>query len=177
MPDGETEEVDWEQVQEGLVIENVAYTLGDYSQESREAMKAQALAHALDHERFLHSHAGSRFVSDSHPGIMSCIFPHLDPWGIGGFNHSARSKSQWISFESHVKCLLRQDKSMYSTDFNFAFICWNIMMQKRPISIHNTFVVKTNRHRDLSTRLRELAPVMTDITNSVGVCRTNRKSE
>ncbi|KAG1845410.1 hypothetical protein C8R48DRAFT_444341 [Suillus tomentosus] len=56
-------------------------------------MKLNALAFILDRNRFLVSRTGSRFVSDSDPGLMSFLFPHLDPWGIGGFNHVARSQN------------------------------------------------------------------------------------
>ncbi|KIM58063.1 hypothetical protein SCLCIDRAFT_1191848 [Scleroderma citrinum Foug A] len=79
--------VDWDQVRLGsphqvaqqLVMENVAYTQGDYSYCSHKAIKAMALAHALQHKLFLVSHSGSAMLNDDSPSLMSALFPHLDP--------------------------------------------------------------------------------------------------
>lgn len=70
-------------------------------------MKAHALAYALDNQCFLNSQAGTMFISDNHPGLLLFLFPHLDPWGIGSFNHPGWAASQRLSFESQVKCLLQ----------------------------------------------------------------------
>lgn len=48
-----TSTTDWEAAQVDMVVENVAYTQGDHSERSRNAMKARALAYALDHHKFL----------------------------------------------------------------------------------------------------------------------------
>ena len=158
------EEVDWMQFLQTMQTENVAYTDGDHSPCSREAMKVHALAHALDHKPFIRSHAGSSYISDGHPGLMAYMFPHLDPWGIGGFHHPGRNVGQKLSFEAQVKCLLRQSQSRFARDNNFAFICWNIL-QKRAVSTCNTFSVNSNSQRDLSDQLHALAPHMTEIAN------------
>ncbi|KAI6154769.1 hypothetical protein BKA82DRAFT_3968358, partial [Pisolithus tinctorius] len=81
---------DWSTLTADLVTETVAYIDGDCSERSRCAMKASALAHALKQKRFLVSRAGSELMNDNSPGFLSAVFPHLDPWGIGGFNHPAR---------------------------------------------------------------------------------------
>lgn len=107
------EEVDWDNKLDDMVVDNVAYTLGDHSPKSREVMKVQALAYVLDNKCFLHSHAGSGFIGGSHPGLLSYLFPHLDPWGIGGFNHPARVKNLWLTLEAQVKCLMRQHDSPF----------------------------------------------------------------
>ncbi|KAG2158083.1 uncharacterized protein EDB93DRAFT_1238383 [Suillus bovinus] len=65
----------------------------------REKMKLHALTYVLDHKKFLLSRTGSKFVADNDP----------DPWGIGGFFHSAQ-----------VKNLLRQDDSPFCNDPHFA---------------------------------------------------------
>jgi hypothetical protein len=58
------EEDIWVELQNDIVpvMDNVAYTLGDYSPRSRESMKAHALAYALDRTRFLASEAGNDFM-------------------------------------------------------------------------------------------------------------------
>ncbi|KAG1807364.1 hypothetical protein EV424DRAFT_1329595, partial [Suillus variegatus] len=62
-----------------ITMEAVGFTKGDHSATSREKMKLHALAHVLDRNKFILSKAGSSFVSDSDPGLMSFLFPHLDP--------------------------------------------------------------------------------------------------
>jgi hypothetical protein len=158
------EDVNWQEFQETILTENVAYTEGDYSSCSREAMKVHTLAHALDHKPFIQSHAGSSYISDGHFGLMAYMFPHLDPWGIGGFHHPGRNISCTLSFESQVKCLLCQSESRFAQDDNFAFICWN-MLQKQVVSTCNTFSIHTKCRRDLSEQLHAVAPHMTEIVN------------
>ncbi|KAI5999528.1 hypothetical protein EDD15DRAFT_2386343 [Pisolithus albus] len=72
--------VDWSNAQQELIMENVAYTHGDHSECSRNAMKAHALAYAMDNKKFLLSLTGNSFMSDADPALMSSLFPHLDPW-------------------------------------------------------------------------------------------------
>ncbi|KIO03915.1 hypothetical protein M404DRAFT_67705, partial [Pisolithus tinctorius Marx 270] len=79
--------VDWSALAMDLVTETVTYTDGDRSEQSCCTMKVAALAHALNHKSFLVSHTGSELMNENSPGFLSAVFPHLDPWGIGGFNH------------------------------------------------------------------------------------------
>ncbi|KAF8122489.1 hypothetical protein EV363DRAFT_1104622, partial [Boletus edulis] len=155
---------DWVDIQDDIVMDNVAYTLGDYSPHSRESMKAHALAYALDRKRFLNSEAGNAYVSDSHPGFLSFLFPHLDPWGIGGFNHPARSSAQRLSFETQLRCLLRQYQSPFARDPIFTFVCWNII-QKLSATRQVMFSMKASEHQRVARELSELAPSFTDLAN------------
>ena len=148
--------VDWDQVARDLVMENVAYTQGDHSYRSRQGMKASALAHALQHKPFLISRTGSTMLNDNSPSLMSALFPHLDPWGIGGFNHPARSPACRISFERQLKNLLRQVDSPFERDPLFAFVCWNII-QKRAVSNNTCFSISTARRHGLVSDLMECA--------------------
>ncbi|KAG1889740.1 uncharacterized protein F5891DRAFT_1131771 [Suillus fuscotomentosus] len=86
-----------------LVMEPVGYT--------EEKMKLHALAYVLDRKKFLFD-----------PGLMSYLFPHLDPWDIGGFFHSGRTKQQHLSMQAQVRNLLRHDDSPFRNDPQFAFI-------------------------------------------------------
>ena len=140
--------VNWDKVAEELVMENVAYMQGDQSHRSRQVMKATALAHALQHKPFLVNRSGSTLVNDDSPCLLSALFPHLDPWGIGGFNHPARSGESRISLERQVKNLLRQVDSPFESDSLFSFICWNII-QKRAVSNNTTFSISSARHHSL----------------------------
>lgn len=152
----EGKSVDWDQVAHDLVMENVAYTQGDYSYRSRQAMKATALAHALQNKPFLVSRSGSAMVSDDSPCLMSALFPHLDPWGIGGFNHPARSSRCRISLERQLKNLLRQVDSPFERDPLFAFVCWN-MIQKRAVSLNTSFSISSTRRHGLVSDIMECA--------------------
>lgn len=40
-------------------------------------------------QRFLLSRTGAQLIADNDndPGLMSYLFPRLDPWDIGGFYH------------------------------------------------------------------------------------------
>ncbi|KAI6147659.1 hypothetical protein BKA82DRAFT_4354838 [Pisolithus tinctorius] len=81
--------VDWSALVTDLVMESVAYTDGDHSECLWQAMKATALAHALSHKKFIVSCSGLELLNENSPGFLTMVFPHLDPWGIGGFNHPA----------------------------------------------------------------------------------------
>ncbi|KAG1856608.1 hypothetical protein C8R48DRAFT_675007 [Suillus tomentosus] len=113
-----------------ITMEAIGFTKGDHSATSRDKMKLHALAHVLDHNKFILSKAGSHFVSDSNPGLLSFLFPHLDPWDIGGFHHSRQALPQQVMMEAQVKNLLHQDDSPFVRDPNFTFICWNMIQKK-----------------------------------------------
>ncbi|KAH7925867.1 hypothetical protein BV22DRAFT_1104666 [Leucogyrophana mollusca] len=129
-----------------LVMDNVGYTNGDHSPSSRESMKLHALAAALDHKPFLATRTGNQFLSDKEP----------DPWNIGSFHHPGRTRNQSMSFESHVKAVLKQDNSVFQADPSFAFICWN-MIQKKEVSLNTTFRVKKSTQADVVKELKALA--------------------
>ncbi|KAG1893083.1 uncharacterized protein F5891DRAFT_1131379 [Suillus fuscotomentosus] len=130
----------------------------------REKMKLHALAYVLDRKKFLLSRTGSKFVADSDPGLMSYLFPHLDPWDIGGFFHSGRTKQQHLSMQAQVRNLLRQDDSPFRNDPQFAFICWN-MIQKREVSRNTTFRIGLSAQRGLAKELTDIAPSLTSLAD------------
>lgn len=162
--DSVCDSTNWDGVGDNLLMENVAYTEGDYSPRSRESMKLHALAHALDHKRFVRSNSGSKFLSDDFPGLLSFMFLHLDPWGISGFFHPGRSQEQYLSFDAQVSCLLHQYDSPFIWDSTFLFVCWN-MMQKCSVSMFNTFGVRVTQHQELARQLESLAPHMSSVVN------------
>ncbi|KAH7918451.1 hypothetical protein BV22DRAFT_1024559 [Leucogyrophana mollusca] len=49
------------------------------------------------HGFFIASRTGTRFISDEDPGLLTSLFPHLDPWNIGGFHHEGCKKTSKIS--------------------------------------------------------------------------------
>ncbi|KAH7905483.1 hypothetical protein BJ138DRAFT_1175181, partial [Hygrophoropsis aurantiaca] len=120
-----------------LIMESVTYTSGDHAT-NRNVMKARALSWALSHNRFLVTRSGSSFVSDDDPGLLTYLWPWLDPFGIGGFHNPLRTAAQRISLEQQVRNLLRQADSPFQTDPTFAFICFN-MLQKKEVNTNSCF--------------------------------------
>jgi hypothetical protein len=75
-----------------LLMENVSYTNGDRSQGSYTSMKLCAVQHCLMGKKFLLSRRGSQPLSDfESKEMLTWLFPHLDPWGIGGFFEPRRA--------------------------------------------------------------------------------------
>ncbi|KII93844.1 hypothetical protein PLICRDRAFT_99331, partial [Plicaturopsis crispa FD-325 SS-3] len=112
-----------------LVIESVGFTYGDDTPMSYRQMKARALTHCLEGKRFLQSTAGSNLVPDfRNPSLMSWLFPHLDPWGIGGFFDQRRAIP--LTMEEQLKYLMTVDGGAFEKDAEFAFVYYNIIQKK-----------------------------------------------
>ena len=144
---------------DGLLMENVGYTIGDDSPVSYRDMKMKALSHCLSGGRFIRSQAGDRFIPDfENPSLLTWLFPHLDPWGLGGFHEPSREVA--IGMEEQLKYLLELDDSPFERDPDFAFVYYNIL-QKKQVCDSVRFKVKVSQQADivrqlLSTDKREL---------------------
>lgn len=115
-----------------ILLENVGYTNGDTSPQNYHLMKLRALQHCLAGERYLESRTGSVAEKDfKNPRLLSWLFPHLDPWGIGGFHHEMRKRR--ISLEEQLSHLVSIDNSPFSADESFAFVYFNISQKKKLI--------------------------------------------
>jgi hypothetical protein len=99
-----------------IVMEAVGFTQGDHSAQSREKMKLHVLAYVLDCKHFLLTRSGNKFIADNDPGLMSYLFPRLNPWDIGGFRRCGRTPKQHLSMEAQVRNLLLQDDSPFKRD-------------------------------------------------------------
>lgn len=114
---------------ERILMENVGYTMGDESPVSYRDMKLKALSHCLEGGRFVRSQGGDRFVPDfENPSLLTWLFPHLDPWGIGGFHEPRRVVA--VTMEEQLRYLLELDDSPFERDPNFAFVYYNILQKK-----------------------------------------------
>lgn len=148
--------------QRDLYMEAVGYTAGDRSPQNFRHMQASALAWCLDKKTFVKMQSNSHLLSESDPGMLTYLFPNLDPWGIGGFYEPRRKPEQQIPFERQVHNLLLQDESPFQTDPNFAYVCWNIM-QKRDVKNNASFRTTPRMQQDLSNELRDIAPTLTEL--------------
>ncbi|KAI0069415.1 hypothetical protein K474DRAFT_1610489, partial [Panus rudis PR-1116 ss-1] len=140
---------------EGVVLENVGYMAGsDTPEGSTQLLKYRALNHCLGGGRFIHSQAGSRALPDfRNPSLLTMLYPHLDPWGIGGFDHPKRQVT--ISFEDQLRHILLTWDSPFQTDPAFSFVYYNIL-QKRMVSRSVRFRVPASTHQRI---VRELLAV------------------
>jgi hypothetical protein len=146
---------------EDIVMDSVAYTDGDDMPKSYYHMKASALAWCLARKKFLKMQSGTNLLSERDPGFLTYLFPHLDPWGIGGFCEPRRSKEQYISFGRQVRNLLLQDHMRFQDDAGFAYICWNII-QKREVNTHASFRTALSQQAHLAQELTAVADDLPD---------------
>ncbi|KAH6876927.1 hypothetical protein BKA70DRAFT_1127801 [Coprinopsis sp. MPI-PUGE-AT-0042] len=131
---------------EGLLLENVGFTLGDETPLSYLKMKMAALERCLASEKFLMSRKGSNMVPDfDNPYLLTWAFPHLDPWGIGGFRHPLRKRS--ISPEEQVGHLLQVNDQAFQRDPEFALMFYNIF-RKKMVSSTLRFAVDLGSYSD-----------------------------
>ncbi|KAF8556634.1 hypothetical protein OG21DRAFT_1482850 [Imleria badia] len=145
-----------------LVVESIGYTAGDHSPANFQQMKAAALAHCLDGYRFLRVRSGSTLINEQELGFMTWAFPHLDPFGIGGFNNPNRKEDCKLSFARQLRNLLRQDESRFARDPNFAYVCWNIL-QRKELNQSLTFRVPARERTSLGQTLYEIASALSEL--------------
>lgn len=131
----------------GILMENVGFTAGDDSPQSYRDMKMRALSHCLTGGTFMASRRGSRMVPDfDNPYLLSWLFPHLDPWGIGGFHHPKRKIP--LTMDQQLSHLLQTEGGRFSTDPEFAFVFYNIK-QKKLVSQNVRFRVPQSRYNQI----------------------------
>ena len=126
-----------------MLMENVGYIAGDDTPIDHKALSMKALSHCLNGGSFIKSQAGSRFIPDfENPLLLTWLFPHLDPWGIGGFHDPRRSRV--LSLDQQLKYLLTVCDSPFRDDPDFAFVYYNIR-QKKAVFDSVTFRVPASR--------------------------------
>jgi len=146
-----------------LLIENVGYTDGDDTPANYRAMKASALEHCISGKPFIASGRGSMPIPDfNNPSILTWLFPHLDPWGIGGFHHPRRKIS--ISMEDQLSHMLRVYHSPAQQDPEFAFVFFNVV-RKALVSRSMRFSVPLLMHRSLVSELLNIRPEVLEKLN------------
>ncbi|KAI0708391.1 hypothetical protein C8Q76DRAFT_627348, partial [Earliella scabrosa] len=134
-----------------ILMENVGYTCGEDRPVSYRDMKFRALSHCLNGGRFIQSSAGERFVPDfENPALLTWMFPHLDPWGIGGFHHPNRTVP--ISMQEQLGYLMSIHDGRFQADPDFAFVYYNIL-QKKAVCDSVRFRVRASQQRDIVHRL------------------------
>ena len=148
------------QAVEELLMENVGYTDSHATPQNYRRMQMKALSHCLRGGAFLSSQAGSRFIAEwDNPNLLSWLFPHLDPWGIGGFFDPRRP--QRLSFDEQLRYLLAVDQSPFRDDPDFAFVFYNLK-HKRDALNSSTFRVSASERESVVNRLLRVNVVELD---------------
>lgn len=152
-----------------ILMENVGYTEGDDSPAEYLRMKAIALERCLSGKPFIASGTGVEILPDfKNPSILTWLFPHLDPWGIGGFNHPGRVTR--IGLQEQLRHLLMVDSSPFQRDPEFAFVFYNVC-RKALVSESIAFSVSSGMHKSIARRLLSIDPgVLTTLETE---CRKN----
>jgi len=146
-----------------LLMENVGYTDGDDTPTNYRVMKATALEHCVSGRPFIASGRGSALVPDfNNPSILTWLFPHLDPWGIGGFYHPNRKIP--ITMEDQLSHLLRSYDKRFQQDPEFAFVFFNVV-RKALVSRTMRFSVPLDMHRNLVSSLLNIRPEVLEKLN------------
>ncbi|KAJ7130143.1 hypothetical protein C8R44DRAFT_613545, partial [Mycena epipterygia] len=146
-----------------VIMEAVGYTAGDRTPLDYQNMKAAALAWCLDKKKFIKMQSGSKFMSERDVGMLTYTFPHLDPWGIGGFNEPMRSSAQQaLTFERQVRNLLLRDDTSFQQDPNFAYVCWNIL-QKKEVIREVCFRTPAATQQNIAKEVKEVGPALTEL--------------
>ncbi|KAL1942457.1 hypothetical protein VTO73DRAFT_6059 [Trametes versicolor] len=115
--------------EDGILMENVGYTDNDDSPINYREMTMVALEHCIKDGRYLKVQAASRFIPDfRNSSLLSWLFPHLDPWGIGGFFKEERFRQ--LTMDQQLKYLLMVHDSPFRKDPDFAFVYYNILQKK-----------------------------------------------
>ncbi|KAI9062251.1 hypothetical protein FKP32DRAFT_1574376, partial [Trametes sanguinea] len=140
--------------EDGMLVENVGYvdTQETLALNPRD-MAIEAVAHCLRGRTFIKSQAGSRFIPDfENPSLLSWLFPHLDPWGLGGFFDARRERK--LSLDQQLKYLLQVEGSPFCRDPNFAFVYYNIRQKKAVFDSVSFRVPASKRSQIIASILR-----------------------
>lgn len=142
-----------------LFMEPVGYTEGDHSRKNYDEMRCVALSRVLRGQPFLKSQSGSAPKSERDPDFLTSVWPHLDPFGLVGFDNPERTHR--TSFLRQVQHFLKLDKSPFEQDPSFPFICWNIV-QKSEVNKTSAFRVKEAERERVVKEILSLSPDVLD---------------
>ncbi|KZO97671.1 hypothetical protein CALVIDRAFT_479759 [Calocera viscosa TUFC12733] len=147
-------------------MEACGFVRGDHSAEKYRAMKAECLHRSLAGHPFLLSRAGDVPVRDRRNHLLlGGLFPHLDPFNVGGFEHPDRRKP--VNVAKQVAHLLMLYNGPFERDPQFAFVYHN-MIQKRQTTADAFFRVKETDASSIVGELKTLRPsVFSELARSI----------
>ncbi|KIM21400.1 hypothetical protein M408DRAFT_304506, partial [Serendipita vermifera MAFF 305830] len=117
-------------------------------------MKIRALEQCKSGGAFVQSRRGADLLSDfQNEKLLTWLFPHLDPWGIGGFHHPKRTQS--LTLDEQLAYLVSVDDSPFAVDQTFAFVYYNIS-QKQKLVRDCLYRVKESQYTQIINELDSL---------------------
>ncbi|KAI0029894.1 hypothetical protein K488DRAFT_55362, partial [Vararia minispora EC-137] len=140
-----------------LFLQTVGYGNEYQSTVATNAMKARALQWCLDRRPFVRSTGGERLFADSDPRMLTFAFPHLDPYGIGGFHHPERQGRYRLSLPRQLKNLMLMDGLPFARDPSFPYVCFNAMQRMQTMQ-DVTFRLKERDYVQFAEALFDLKP-------------------
>ncbi|KZO92228.1 hypothetical protein CALVIDRAFT_487901, partial [Calocera viscosa TUFC12733] len=153
---GRNEYVEAENSASEFFMEACGFVKGDISGEKYRAMKAECLQHCLGGKPFLSSCSGSVPIRDRNNHLLlGGLFPHLDPYNVGSFDHPHRRKK--VDMAKQVSHLLSLYDAPFERDAQFAFVYHNIL-QKRRSTMEAFFRVREVELASLMAEIREVEP-------------------
>ncbi|KZO94889.1 hypothetical protein CALVIDRAFT_483665, partial [Calocera viscosa TUFC12733] len=145
-------------------MEACGFVKGDVSSEKYRSMKAECLQHCLGGKPFLLSRGGAVPERERHNHLLlGGLFPHLDPFNIGGFDHPARRRK--VDMARQVSHLLNLYDGPFERDAQFAFVYHNIL-QKRRSTIEAFFRVREPDLARLMEEIKAVSPAVFGVLSS-----------
>ncbi|KZO91898.1 hypothetical protein CALVIDRAFT_488329, partial [Calocera viscosa TUFC12733] len=149
-------------VEHDFFMDACGFVRGDISGEKYRAMKAECLQHCLGGKPFLVSRSGNVPISERQNHLLlGGLFPHLDPFNVGGFDHPCRRRK--VDMARQVSHLLSLYDGPFERDAQFAFVYHNII-QKRRSTVEAFFRVK---EAELSRLMADLNGISGDVFGSL----------
>ncbi|EIM87295.1 uncharacterized protein STEHIDRAFT_56488, partial [Stereum hirsutum FP-91666 SS1] len=130
--------------------------------DGHQSAKIRALQWILDHKPFVTVRPGTKLFPDRDPRMLTFVFPHLDPWGIGGFNHPMRQGESILPMKNQIRNLLMRYDSPFERDPNFAYVCWNAV-QKLEAARSLQFRTQASNLAYLADEINEYKDVIEDM--------------
>ncbi|KAI0039801.1 hypothetical protein FA95DRAFT_1456977, partial [Auriscalpium vulgare] len=140
-----------------LYLESIGYSSSTETLAVHSAMKGRALQWCLDRRPFLAVRRGQSLFTDRDPRMLSFCFPHLDPSGLGGFNHPARTGKYKISFLRQLKNMVLTADAPFAKDPVFIATVWDIH-QRLQASTATQFQLKSGSYAEVVDVLRNSLP-------------------
>lgn len=142
-----------------LLIDTVGFAEENESWVGRNASSRLAIQWCRQYRPFLAVRGGKQLFSERDHRLLSYLFPHLDPWGIGGFNNPLRKAENRISMRRQLRNMLRLYNGPFERDYTFVFVLWNVV-QKLENSRAAMFSVKESLYKEVADDLVTCLPDM-----------------
>ncbi|KZV60549.1 hypothetical protein PENSPDRAFT_548781, partial [Peniophora sp. CONT] len=146
-----------EQTQSGmrpddLLVDTVGFARENESAVGLDAATKFAAQWCRRRRPFLMVGSGQRLLPERDYRALTLLFPHLDPFALGGYYNPQRKKIQFISLKRQLRNLIMMYDGPFEHDRTFAFVSWNIV-QKMENTQAALFSIKDHVYKDIADEL------------------------